>query len=249
MLAHQQRQYDQAMLAYRQLLVGKQDRHFSSIDPSILGFKAHHNLAVVYRDLGRHDLAELEWREIVNEMPDYRPGRHGLVESLLKLGRYETAQVEIDRLVISETHRCLGLVLAAELAEQRGELLLAKKILEATSCDSLDDHEPLEALCRFLFEHGPLDEAKEALQRLVDRLPGDGAAWHNLGAVNTRLGDIAAAVDAYQASLKVRPASDVTSRELSCALAALHRVGDSTESLSTPEPLAGAHSCPAVSDT
>ncbi len=73
LLQHRGR-HELAEAAYIELLVGHKQRHFSSLDPGILGFKARHNLAAVYRELGRTDLAELQWRQAVREMPRYRSG-------------------------------------------------------------------------------------------------------------------------------------------------------------------------------
>jgi tetratricopeptide (TPR) repeat protein len=199
--------------------------------------------------MGRDDLAELQWRKVVSEMPDYRPGRRGLVESLLKLGRRETAAIEIERLLASDTLRGSGLLLAASLAEQRGELAEAKQDLLAAILDQPDDPEPLEALCKFLFDHGTPAEAKAALEQLTARLPNDGAVLHNLGAVNTRLGDFAAAVTAYRASLDVRSNSAATRGELSLALAALGRSGDSEVAREISQPDVSAPAAPAVCAT
>lgn len=84
--------------------------------------------------------------------------------------------------------------------------------------------EPLEAYCRFLFEHGHPYEAKLALAELSRRVPDDGAILHNLGAVHFRLGLLAEASDAYTASLEVRPDSPATLRELAAVLTAQGRL-------------------------
>jgi len=218
-LAHQEGRSQEAERAYLQLLGQRADRYFSSVDRGILGFKTRHNLAAVYQDQGRADLAELQWRCAVREMPKYRLGWRGLLDSLLRLRRLQTAAVEIEHLLLDADLRSTALLARAQLSEIRGQPDAAKQDLAAAVADFPDEIEPLEAFCRFHFEHGEPYEAKLALRELSTRLPNDGAVLHNLGTVNVRLGQYSAAVDAYRASLRVRPESESTSRELASALA------------------------------
>ena len=67
---------------YFRVLNGQEERHFSSIDRALTGFKARHNLAIVYDEMGRLDKAEEQWRRIVQEVPSYRAGWHGLADVL-----------------------------------------------------------------------------------------------------------------------------------------------------------------------
>ncbi len=60
--------------------------HFASVDPGLTGYKARHNLAVVYRDQGRTAEAEAQWRAAVAERPDFVPAWLGLGEILSCLG-------------------------------------------------------------------------------------------------------------------------------------------------------------------
>jgi tetratricopeptide (TPR) repeat protein len=226
-LAHHTGRLQEAEGAYRQLLQYRGERHFSSMDPGILGFKARHNLAAVYQDMGRGDLAELQWRCVIREMPTYRLGWRGLLACLLRLRRFQTTAIEIERMLSLAELRSTALVMKAQLALLHGDLSRAKQDILAAIQDYPDEFEPLEALCRFLFEHGEPYEAKLALQELSTRLPNDGSVLHNLGVVNVRLGQYAAAVEAYESSVRVRPDSAATYRELASALSALGKADES----------------------
>ena len=74
MLHHHFGRLEQAAGTYLEILNGQAERHFSSVDSGIDGFKARHNLALVYNDMQAFDRAEEQWRLIVAEKPDYRPG-------------------------------------------------------------------------------------------------------------------------------------------------------------------------------
>ena len=78
--------------SYQRVLTDREEPHFSSIDLGLRTFKARHNLAIVYVDMERLDLAEKEWRRIVAEVPAYHLGWRGLGEVLLRRGK--VAEVE-----------------------------------------------------------------------------------------------------------------------------------------------------------
>ncbi len=73
MLEHQLGRLDDAVRSYKTVLEAPVDRHFSSVDIGLAGYKARHNLALVYEDLGEMDLALQEWRVILNDYPGYTP--------------------------------------------------------------------------------------------------------------------------------------------------------------------------------
>src|SRR5262249_6874970 len=80
-LLHQLGQLEEAAHAYRDVLANGEERHFTSIDRGIAGFKARQNLAVVAADMGDLAGAEEQWRLVVAEMPRYRDGWRGLGET------------------------------------------------------------------------------------------------------------------------------------------------------------------------
>jgi len=217
-MAHRRSLLQEAEEAYVALLQPREtSRYFASVDRGIFGFKARHNLAAVYQDMNRPDLAEIQWRYATSELPAYHNGWRGLIECLLRLNRFQTAVVEVEQILEDDRTRLTGLLLRAQIAQAHGDLAAAKQDILLAVQDYPDDTEPLESLCRLLFNYGGPLEAKLALQELSARLPDDGAVWHNLGTANVRLGQFHAAVEAYEASLRVRPESDGTQRELANA--------------------------------
>lgn len=64
MLLHQAGRLEEAAATYERLLAEPTDRHFSSLDAGIAGDKARHNLAIVYEEMGRIDLADEQRRLI-----------------------------------------------------------------------------------------------------------------------------------------------------------------------------------------
>ena len=99
MLAHALGRLEEAEQAYRDALANRDRRHFSSVDPAIIGYKTRHNLALVYQSLGREDLAELQWRHVIAEVPGFRSGHSGLVDTLLRQRKYHAAEIEIETML------------------------------------------------------------------------------------------------------------------------------------------------------
>ncbi len=84
----------EAAATYLCVLNGEEARHFSSIDRGLTGFKARHNLAIVYDDMGQLDQAEQQWQRVTEEAPGYTPGWRGLGDILLRQGKV----VDVERL-------------------------------------------------------------------------------------------------------------------------------------------------------
>jgi tetratricopeptide (TPR) repeat protein len=217
-LLHEAGRLEESVQAYQSLLAGNSERHFSSMDRAIRGYKARQNLAVVYADLGNLAAAEAEWQKVVAEVPLYRHGWRGLGEVLLRQGKLGEAEALAQRLAGEPPLRTEGLMLHGQVWAARGDLPAARSALQQAVTEGGGDAEPLQALCRFLFEHGQPREAEAPLQELVRRVPNDAAAHHNLGTVYSQLGQYAAAVDAYRESLRLRPDSPLTQQQLAAAL-------------------------------
>jgi glycosyltransferase involved in cell wall biosynthesis len=219
--AQHERRFEEARANYLRILRHEGGRHFSSIDPGILGFKARQNLAFVMQELGEIDRAEIQWRRILQEMPNYRLGWLGFVECLIAHGRHRTATIEIESMLKCPHLRCTGWLMKAKMSEVLGHLEAARAELTTALRDYPDAIEVMHALCRFLFDHGEPLAARQALERLHERQPHDASVLHNLGTINLRLSCIEAAVECYERSLRLRPTSISTLHELEGALISL----------------------------
>ena len=62
------------------LMNDREQGHIDSLDVSMTGFKAHHNLALIYRDMGRFADAECEFRAAVALQPSFTPSWLGIAE-------------------------------------------------------------------------------------------------------------------------------------------------------------------------
>lgn len=84
--------------SYLTLLTARESGHIDSLDVSITGFKAHHNLALVYQDLGRWEDAEAQWRAAVEQEPGFVPSWVGLGKLALRRGDPDAAGAVCARL-------------------------------------------------------------------------------------------------------------------------------------------------------
>jgi predicted Zn-dependent protease len=87
----------------------------------------------------------------------------------------------------------------------RRNIAQVRQTLEQATLEFPDEPEWLDRLCQLLFEHGEPTEAKLVIERLLARNPSDAAAHHNLGSVYLRLDQPAEAIDAFGASVRLRP--------------------------------------------
>ena len=90
-LLHAAGKLAEAASAYLGALANEDQKHFSSIDVGIVGYKSRQNLTVVYTAMGDRDKAEEQWRLITQEVPAYREGWRGLGNSMLARGDHEAA--------------------------------------------------------------------------------------------------------------------------------------------------------------
>ena len=75
--------------SYVTLLTEPETGHIDSLDVSMTGFKAHHNLALIYQDMGRLEEAAAHWRAAVEAEPGFVPSWIALGEVLLRLRRWK----------------------------------------------------------------------------------------------------------------------------------------------------------------
>jgi O-antigen biosynthesis protein len=209
---------EEAARAYQDVLENREERHFSSVDRGIFGFKARQNLAVVYTDMGDAAAAERQWRLVIEEVPGYRSGWRGLGDSLLRQAKLGELRALIERLEGSESLRGEASLLGGRLAASCGDLGAAREQLEQAVAERPEDEERRQELCRFLFDHGTPEEAERALKGLLEHDPGDAAAHHNLGTLYLRCRRYREAARSYRESLRHRPDAPDTFVHLGYAL-------------------------------
>ncbi|MDR3637362.1 MAG: glycosyltransferase [Isosphaeraceae bacterium] len=209
---------EEAARAYQDVLENREERHFSSVDRGIFGFKARQNLAVVYTGMGDAAAAERQWRLVVEEVPAYRAGWRGLGDSLLRQGKLGELQAVIEHLRGEQALVGEANLLAGRVASARGDVRAARTAFERAVAERPEDAEPHHALCQLLFEHATPDEVERALGNLVGRDPTDASAHHNLGTLYLRTRRYQEAVRAYRESIRHRPDAAATHLHLVYAL-------------------------------
>lgn len=74
------------------LLTERESGHIDSINVTMTGYKAHHNVALLYQDMERWGDAECQWRLVLDRAPDFVPSRLGLMELYARTGRLAEAE-------------------------------------------------------------------------------------------------------------------------------------------------------------
>ena len=213
-VACSQGKFLEALLAYRQALRNEDTRHFSSIDPGIYGYKARHNLALVYQELSRIDLAEFHWQLVRQEQPEFKPSLCALARSLILQQKPTSAALCIEQLAKQPGSEVEAGILQAELAECNDMQFDAQQRLEELAARYGTRHDVLEARCKFLFHRSSPVAAEAALKLMVERFPRDGAAWNNLASIYLTQGRRTEAISALKQSLAVRPGAEGTQQRL-----------------------------------
>jgi tetratricopeptide (TPR) repeat protein len=145
--------FDEAKRVYLDALNhhGK-ERHFSSIDRALTGYKTRRNMAVLALDTG--DLAEAEqhWCEMVRSVPYYPQGWRGLSETMLRAGRFAELDALADHMSGIGELRIEGLLVRSRLAKARGLLQEARIALDRAIAERPDDWATLCERSRVLFD-------------------------------------------------------------------------------------------------
>ena len=218
MILHSLGQYPTSIARYREVLNQAPTEVFRSTDPGISGFKCRFNLGLAYGDANQPDMSELQLRQVLSEVPGYRPAIKALGNLLIENGRLTTAEVEAESLISDRRTHVEGLLLLALVQERRGDKSAAEKTLEDCHRQYPDNEMVLDECCRFHFSNENWPKAKHYLTLLIDLNASNAAALHNLGAVRLRLDDPENAIKALSKSLELRPNSEITKKLLESAL-------------------------------
>lgn len=183
MSSHERGELRRAVDLYRKVLVPSGDRHFVSVDAGLTGFKARHNLALVFEELGQTDSAANEWRAIIEEHSGYVPAYVGLIECLLRSGHEQEAVKYIETLRRIPGGTADGFRMSARLMESKSGITAAIAELRSGLECCPHDSGLLRELARMLHSTQDYLAALEVLNRLIAELPEDVSAWHNRGVI------------------------------------------------------------------
>ena len=170
-----------AEAAYQRCLHGRQGNHFASIDTGLCGYKARHNLAVMYRDQGRLAEAEAQWRRAVSEQVGFAPSWSCLAELYLFQRRWPELEQAAGHLENGAHCPVEGACWRARGHLARHEFSQARWLLEGTVARAPYAVGPRRFLTHSLLQEGrDWSAAEHALRELVTLDPGDAEARHNL---------------------------------------------------------------------
>ncbi len=96
LLAREAGNFPVAVRVFESLLRLSNERNLFATDPDPSGDKARHNLALSYGDIGRHDLAEFHWRQLVAASPDNESAWRGLTGCLLRQRKIAEAKAILE---------------------------------------------------------------------------------------------------------------------------------------------------------
>ncbi|MDB5388449.1 MAG: wbbL 5 [Planctomycetaceae bacterium] len=187
MLAHQTNRLSEAVQLYHQVLTPMESRRFLSVDMDLAGYKARHNLALVYEDLGMFGEAEAQWRTIVRENPRIVSAQVGLAECLLKQNRSVDAEVIITGFQLRPETSTEGFRLESKRVEMQGDLHTSMSVLQRGLQKCGEKVELLREMARLQYRSRNLTAASDTLRRLSELAAEDKSVWNNLGVVLTEL--------------------------------------------------------------
>ena len=213
-LQHDLGQFECAINDYRAVLNDPVDRQFQSIDPSICGCKARHNLAIAQLSIGKIDDAIVSLNEAVKEQPEFGPAWLALVRCYANAQNMNQAQTTLSNIPesIDPFTRSLSFALVDEAC---GRLDDAARLLENLAWDGSSFEDQLDDVARIFVNSGHYATAIPILERLRQLRPVDAATLHNLGVCFRATGQFETAVAALRQSISLRPDSPSTSGLLS----------------------------------
>jgi GT2 family glycosyltransferase/Flp pilus assembly protein TadD len=174
-----------------QLLETKEAAHFASVDTGLRGYKAHHNLAVLYHEQGRLAEAEAQWRAAVAEKSSFVPAWLGLSEVQLTHRRWDeldAISAQIEKLPQGEVEavivRARGLLARREFGD-------ARNLLQALAAQHPQSLRPRVILSHVLLQEGrDWAAAERALRDVLALDPTHEEACRNLTALQRQQGRV-----------------------------------------------------------
>ncbi len=170
-----------AAACLERILQGRPPHHFTSVDAGLYGYRTRHFLGEVYRDQGRLDDAEEQWRVAIAEFPSFAPSRFELANLHLQSRRWPELAEVLQPLENDSQTAVEAMIISGRACLSRKEFTVAKAKFQTVIAEA-----PKAVLPRTLLSHALLQEESDwpaAQQALLDVLgldPTNREAQHNL---------------------------------------------------------------------
>jgi tetratricopeptide (TPR) repeat protein len=163
-----------------QRLLGTRERsHFASVDAGLRSHKVRQNLAALFQEEGRYAEAEVQWRALLADQPDFLPAWLGLAELYLGQERWPEFEEVLGRLEPQWPGEAAVLRARRHLAGQ--DFAAARQLLAAAIATA-----PRAVWPRVILSHALLQEgrdgaaAEQALRDILALDPRHAEAQRNL---------------------------------------------------------------------
>ena len=176
-----------AAAALERLLEVKPGPHFASVAVGLGGYRARHNLAVVYQQLGKLAQAEAQWRLVTAERPDFALAWLGLGVLHLAQGRWGELEQDARALETQAGAPAEAKALRGRVLLARGDFVGARAMLDRAVAQSPQALWPRVILTHVLLQEGrDPDAAERALRDVLAMEPQHAEARHNLAVLLQR---------------------------------------------------------------
>jgi GT2 family glycosyltransferase/predicted Zn-dependent protease len=180
-LRRRQGDLDGAVACLVQLLEGRPEAHFASVDAGLRGYKARQLLGEVYAQQGRSAEAEGQWRVAVAQRPGFVAAWQSLGQLYLKQQRWPDVEAVAQRLEMAYVSGLDAKVLRGRAALARHEFAAARRSLEEAIDLWPQALEPRVFLSHMLLQEGrDLAAAERALRDVLTLDPQQVEAQRNL---------------------------------------------------------------------
>lgn len=193
----------------RRLLAMPPGVHLAGADEGMQSYKARVLLGEIYRQQGRLDEAEAQWRQVLAERPNYVPVWQRLAELFADQGRWSELDQAIPHLREDSNLAFDAAVLNARSLLARRMYVPARQELEIAIARTPQALVPRILLAHVLLQEGRAPAAAEEALRAVLRLdPRQEESWRNLVTLLRHEGRLAEALAACEAGQMYCPGND-----------------------------------------
>jgi GT2 family glycosyltransferase len=163
------------------LIEEREGAHFASVDAGLRGYKARHNLAVIYQEEGRLPEAEAQWTSVVRDQPSFLPAVLGMGELFLAQQRWADFEGVVKHLQEVPQGSVEAAVMQARGHLVRREFVLARLLLRETIAQFPQALWPRVILSHVLLQEGrDWEAAEQALRDVLELAPNHTEARRNL---------------------------------------------------------------------